>query len=69
MEYTFRAQKMIDRIKREGREEMLTDETLEFIKSLDGKVGTDYNWQSVVRGEDLVWIADVGAYVNRVDCD
>ena len=69
-DFTFRAQKMIDRCMREGNGDLLTEETVAFIKSLDGKVGTDYNWQSVVKGEDnLVWIAEANTYVNKVDCD
>ena len=70
MEYTFRAEKMIARIKKEGRAEMLTDETVAYINSLDGKVGTDYNWQSVAMGEEnMVYIADENTYVNKLDCD
>ena len=68
-DYTFRAQKMIDRVKREGKEDLLTEETLKFIQSLDGKVGTDYNWQAIVKGENLVWLEEAKTYVNKVDCD
>ena len=68
-DYRFIAQKMIDRVKREGRGDMLTEETLGFIYSLDGKVGNDYNWRSVVKGEDLVWIDSEKAYVARIDCE
>lgn len=67
--YTFRAQKMIDRVKAEGRENMLDEPTLETIRSLDGKTGTDYNFQSVVHDENLVWIEDAKMYVNKNDCD
>lgn len=69
MDYTFRAQKMIDRIKAEGRGELLDEATLKTIWSLDGKVGTDYNWQSVVHDENLVWIEDAKMYVNKNDCE
>lgn len=67
--YIFRAQKMIDRVKNEGRENMLDKETLNTIYSLDGKTGNDYNWASVVNGENLVWIEDAKMYVNKNDCD
>lgn len=43
------------------------------IKKLDGKVGNDYNWESFVRDNPLVWIpADEdqnGTYVALCDCD
>ena len=73
MKRTFRAQKMIDRIKKEGRESLLDEMTLNFIRSLDGKIVDDHNWRSEVNGENLVWIpADEdqnGTYVALCDCD
>lgn len=69
---TFRADKMINRVKREGRGNLLDKETLAKIMSLDGKSGTDYNWRSQVYGEDLVYIHDGnggGEYVAACDCD
>ena len=72
MEMIFKAQKMIDRIKREGRENLLDEDTIKFIWKLDGKRGNDYNWQSFVHGDDVVWIEkdeeQNGAYVARCDC-
>lgn len=67
--YTFKAQKMIDRIKSEGREALLDEPTLQTIRALDGKTGTDYNWQSVVNNENMVWIEEAQMYVNKNDCD
>lgn len=67
--YIFRAQKMIDRVKAEGRGDMLDEATLKTINSLDGKIGTDYNWQSVVHDENLVWIEEAQMYANKNDCD
>ena len=70
---TFRASKMLDRIKREGREHMLDKASLELIHKLDGKTGTDYNWANYVNDEPLVWIPAgdgyEGTYVNVADCD
>ncbi len=72
---TFRAKKMIDRIEKNPElVKYLDSETREFILSLDGKQGNDYNWMSVVRDEPLVWIEleghkDGGVYVNEADCD
>lgn len=69
----FRAQKMLDRIKREGLENELDDEMLALIKKLDGKKGNDYNWESFVNDKPLVWIeADEdqdGTYVALCDCE
>lgn len=73
MKVIFRAAKMIDRVKAEGKGDMLDPKTLEFINKLDGKIGDDYNWRSVVRGEPLVFISpdadQDGTYVNVVDCE
>ena len=73
MERIFRMQKMLDRLEKEGRLHEARPEDLELMKKLDGKKGTDYNWQSVVRGENLVWIAldeeCGGAYVAMCDCE
>lgn len=70
---TFRAKKMIERVKREGLGHLLDDATLELINKLDGEQGNDYNWESVVKGEDLVWIEKTdehdGVYVALCDCD
>lgn len=73
MERVFRAEKMLARIKREGRENLLDEETISFIRLLDGKVGNDYNWESFVNDNPLVWIPEdedqKGTYVALVDCD
>ena len=73
MKRTFRAQRMIDRCIKEGKGDMLDEQTVKMIWSLDAKTGNDYNWASVVNGEDLVWIPEEGdfegAYVAGCDCD
>lgn len=70
---TFRAKKMIDRIKAEGRGHMLDEKTLATINSLDGKKANTYNWASTVHGEPLAYISPEGdfpgMYVNEKDCD
>ncbi len=68
MEKTFRAEKMLKRIQEEGRGYMLDKETVAKIKSLDGMRGDDYNFASIVRGENVVLLED-GTYVNAADCD
>lgn len=71
----FRAKKMLDRIEKDKNlKALLDEETKEFILSIDGKEGTDFNWASFVRDEPLVWIPlkghkNGGVYVNEEDCD
>jgi len=73
MQRIFRAQKMLERIEREGNSHLVNDEIRTLILNLDGKVGEDYNWQSFVHGEDVVWIegdeTHGGIYVATCDCD
>lgn len=69
----FRAKKMIDRVIAEGKGDMLTPETIEFINSLEGKSANTYNWQSQVFDENLAYISpdadQDGTYVSILDCD
>lgn len=68
----FRKQKMLDRLAREGRSEQVGPEELRIMDLLDGKSGTDYNWESVVKDEPfvLIHLDKYGAfYVNIADCD
>lgn len=73
MNMVFRAQKMIDRVTREGRANLLDEKTLSFIHKLDNKIGTTYNWRSQVYGEDMVYIEkdedQDGTYVALCDCE
>ena len=74
MERTFRAEKMIKRLKAEGRGNLLTKEIVDKINALDGKKGNDYNYRSVVFGDPFVWIEAQeglpdGEYVALCDCD
>jgi len=52
----FRKQKMIDRITKEGRADMIDDETLKIMDNLDGCEATNYNWESMVKGNNLAWV-------------
>ena len=69
----FRMQKMLDRLEKEGRIGDVTPDALEIMKKLDGQVGTDYNWQSVVNDEPLVFVRcdaiPEGTYVNYADTE
>ena len=73
MMHIFHADKMIARVIREGKGDLLDDKTRELIKSLDGEPANDYNWESMVHGENLGLIAATDkhpeTYVNLADCD
>ena len=73
MNRIFRAEKMIARVTKEGKAHLLDAKTLEKIHKLDGKIGSDYNWESYVNGKDLIWIPKdedtAGAYVALVDTE
>lgn len=70
---TFRKEKMINRLKKEGRIDQVRPEDYELMDLLDGEQGNDYNWESVVKDNPLVWIEATdkhgGAYVCLEDCD
>lgn len=69
MTLTFKAQKMIDRCKAEGKKDMLTAETLSFIHSIDGKKANTYNWRNQVFGEEVALIEGTNTYVAICDCE
>ena len=73
MERIFRMSKMLARLEKEGRASEVTPQIMSIMRQLDGRTGTDYNWQSVVGDEPLVLINDddvpQGLYVNVDDCD
>ena len=69
MKHVFKAEKMLDRIRKEGCGDLLDEQTVEFIKSLDGKEADDYNWRSQVHGEPVGWIEECEVYVNIHDCE
>lgn len=74
MERTFRMSKMLARLEKEGRMHEVTDEDIALMKQLDGRVGNDYNWQSFVYDDPVVWIEkgnglEHGAYVALADCE
>ncbi len=79
MERVFKGEKMLARLEKEGRMSEVRDCDFALIRFLDGKVGNDYNWESVVKGSPLVWIEGSdeifegekfeGAYVALCDCE
>ena len=73
MNMRFSKEKMLARLTKEGRMHMVEPEDLALMDKLDGKIGNDYNWESFVNGNNLVWIPaddelEEGAYVCRADC-
>ena len=70
---TFRADKMIARVIREGKEKLLDEATLELIRSMDGEPANDYNWASMVNGEEVALVSKTDKhpemYVALCDCD
>jgi len=67
----FSKQKMIERITKEGRADMIDDTVLAIMDNLDGCRGTTSNWQRQVHGEPVLWVVGkdgTGAYVNENDC-
>ena len=69
MERTFRADKMLARVEKQGLTHLLDDGLIAEIKKMDGHKGNDYNWASVVRNEPLVWMEEFNTYVALCDCD
>lgn len=68
----FRKQKMIDRVIAEGNASMIDDTVLAIMDNLDGCYAESYNWESVVKGSNLLWCVGkdgTGQYVNPLDCD
>ena len=68
----FVKQKMIDRIKAEGREDMIDDEVMSIMDNLDGQECQRMCWRRVVLEEPVYWVVGKngeGYYVNELDCE
>lgn len=68
----FSKQKMIDRVTREGRADMIDKQALEIMTKLDGKEATTSCWKRQVYGEPVLWVDlgdGKGEYVNELDCE
>lgn len=70
---TFKAQKMLDRLERQGLMSEVDAKTKKLILSLDGMEANDYCWANYVDDKPLAWIEpnDVvpeGIYVCIEDC-
>ena len=68
----FSKDKMIARIKKEGREDMIDGEVMAIMDNLDGQTAEASNWRRVVHGEPVMWVVGKdghGTYVNEDDCE
>lgn len=68
----FKKALMIDRLRKEGRESMITEDDLRIMSNLDGQPTTASCWLRVVHGEPLLWVIGKdgnGQYVNEKDCE
>ena len=69
--YKFSKERMIKRIKEEGRVDMLTDDVIEIMDNLDGCEASNSCWRRTVFNEPVCWVIGkdgTGAYVNERDC-
>lgn len=68
MMLTFKAQKMIDKCMAE-KKDMLDEQTLAFIRSIDGKKANTYNWRNQVYGEEVASIEGTNTFVPICACE
>lgn len=67
----FSKQKMLDRIKSEGREDLIDDKVKQIMDNLDGQMTNPHCWQRVVNDEPVYYVVGkdgTGNYVNEKDC-
>lgn len=68
----FSKQKMIDRVTKEGKANMIDDEVLKIMDNLDGCQATISCWRRQVYDEPVLWVIGkdgTGQYVNEDDCE
>ena len=68
----FSKTKMLERIKSEGRMDMVGETELAIIDDLDGQDAVESCWARRVYGEPVLWVvgkSGVGHYVNENDCE
>ena len=68
----FSKQKMIDRLKEEGRYNLITEDVRTTMDDLDGQVAKSNCWERIVNDEPVLWVigkSGQGRYVNEVDCE
>ena len=68
----FKKEKMIERLTKEGRANMITDEILAIMDNMDGCEASEQNWERQVKGEPVLYVYGKdgrGNYVNEEDCE
>lgn len=68
----FRKQLMIDRIIKEGNENLIDDEVRSIMDLLDGKEALTYTWNNMVKDEEPRYIINVNGEnypINSQDCE
>lgn len=68
----FKKEKMIARLKREGRFDGVTENDLAIMDNLDGCKADANCWHRVIYGMPLLWVIGKdgnGEYVNEDDCE
>lgn len=69
---TFRKEKMIARLTREGRADQITPDIEAIMDNLDGQPANTYCWHNVVNDEPVAAVTGKDGsieYVNEADCD
>ena len=67
----FVKERMIERVKAAGKEEMLTEDVMKIMDNLDGCEATTSCWLRQVRMEPVMWVVGKngeGEYVHEDDC-
>lgn len=68
----FKKQKMINRLKKEGLGDKITDEIIAIMDDLDGQEANENCWNRKVHGEPVYYVygkSGNGQYVNENDCE
>lgn len=67
----FSKQRMIDRVKKAGLGDRLTEDIIKTMDNLDGQEATASCWRRQVYGEPVLWVVGkdgTGEYVSEEDC-
>lgn len=68
----FKKAKMIERVTREGKANLIDDDVLKEMDNLDGQEVNPICWERMVHGEPVYWCIGkngIGNYVNENDCE
>lgn len=67
----FKAAKMVARLEKEGRANLIDDETKEIMQQLDGKEVMKDHYKALIHGEEEYYVRLGDEYypVNKLDCE